>query len=121
LQLRVFKTMAANGISVDLINVNPSGVAYTVYDSETDRALRLLSELGYEPKAIRDCTKVSVIGGGMNGVPGVMATIIEALTEEDVGILQSADSNTTIWVLVRSADTAKAVNALHRKFQLHAN
>ncbi len=121
LQLRVFKTMAAHGISVDLINVNPSGVAYTVYDSETDRALRLLKELGYEPTANRDCTKVSVIGGGMNGVPGVMATIIEALTEEDVGILQSADSNTTIWVLVRSADTAKAVNALHRKFQLHAN
>ncbi|WP_309122973.1 aspartate kinase [Paenibacillus sp.] len=120
LQLRVFKTMAENGISVDLINVNPSGVAYTVYDAETERAIGLLKQLGYEPHAVKDCTKVSVIGGGMNGVPGVMAMIIEALTEEEVGILQSADSNTTIWVLVRSADTVKAVNALHRKFRLHA-
>ncbi|MCI3919481.1 aspartate kinase [Paenibacillus sp. TRM 82003] len=119
LQLRVFKAMASHGISVDLINVNPSGVAYTVNDAEADRAMALLQELGYEPTVIRDCTKVSVIGGGMNGVPGVMATIIEALTEEEVGILQSADSNTTIWVLVRSADTVKAVNALHRQFQLH--
>ena len=120
LQLRVFKSMAAHGISVDLINVNPSGVAYTVYESESDRAAALLKQLGYEPNVVKNCTKVSVIGGGMNGVPGVMATIIEALTEEGVGILQSADSNTTIWVLVRSEDTAKAVNALHRKFKLHA-
>lgn len=120
LQLSVFKSMANHGISVDLINVNPSGVAYTVNDAEADRAVGLLKGLGYEPKVIRGCTKVSVIGGGMNGVPGVMATIIEALTEEDVGILQSADSNTTIWVLVRSEDTVKAVNALHRKFKLHA-
>ncbi|WP_274361407.1 aspartate kinase [Paenibacillus thermotolerans] len=119
LQLRVFKAMAHNGISVDLINVTPSGVAYTVFDSEAERAAALLKELGYEPRIVPDCAKVSVIGGGMNGVPGVMATIIEALTEENVGILQSADSNTTIWVLVRASDTAKAVNALHRKFQLH--
>lgn len=119
LQLRVFKAMASHGISVDLINVNPSGVAYTVSDAEADRAIGLLRQLGYEPELVRDCAKVSVIGGGMNGVPGVMASIIEALTEEGVGILQSADSNTTIWVLVRSGDTAKAVNALHRRFQLH--
>lgn len=119
LQLRVFKAMASHGISVDLINVNPSGVAYTVMAAEADRAVNVLLDLGYEPAVIPDCTKVSVIGGGMNGVPGVMASIIEALTEEDIGILQSADSNTTIWVLVRSHDTVKAVNALHRKFHLH--
>ncbi|WP_199623334.1 aspartate kinase [Paenibacillus alkalitolerans] len=119
LQLRVFKAMAQHGISVDLINVTPSGVAYTVFDSEADKAATLLAELGLKPAIVQDCAKVSVIGGGMNGVPGVMATIIEALTEENIGILQSADSNTTIWVLVRGTDISKAVNALHRKFQLH--
>lgn len=119
LQLRVFKTMADHGISVDLISVYPAGVAYTVSDSEAERADALLRAQGCEPVIARDCAKVSVIGGGMNGVPGVMASIVEALTSEGVGILQSADSNTTIWVLVRSADTVKAVNALHRKFGLH--
>ncbi len=119
LQLRVFKAMAQHGISIDLINVNPSGVAYTVFTHEAERAASLLRELGMEPRIVSDCAKISVIGGGMNGVPGVMASIVEALTEEDVGILQSADSNTTIWMLVRSKDTVKAVNALHRKFQLH--
>lgn len=119
LQLKVFKTMAQHQISVDFINVNPSGVVYTVFDHEADRALRLLREQGYEPKHSSGCAKVSVIGGGMNGVPGIMAHIVEALTEDDIRILQSADSNTTIWVLVRGEDMVQAVRALHRKFDLH--
>jgi aspartate kinase len=118
LQLRVFKTMAQHQISVDFINVNPSGVVYTVFDQEADRAVKLLRSQGYEPRALRGCAKVSVIGGGMNGVPGIMARIVEALTEEDIRILQSADSNTTIWVLVQGEDMIKAVRALHQKFYL---
>jgi aspartate kinase len=52
-------------------------------------------------------------------VPGVMALIVEAITSEGVEILQSADSHTTIWCLVRGDDMARAVRALHAKFQLH--
>ncbi|KRF31874.1 aspartate kinase [Paenibacillus sp. Soil787] len=119
LQLRVFKTMALHQISVDFINVNPSGVVYTVFDHEAERALKLLRSQGYDPKAVSGCAKVSVIGGGMNGVPGIMAHIVEALTEEDIRILQSADSNTTIWVLVHGIDMIKSVRALHHKFNLN--
>ncbi|MFD0698327.1 aspartate kinase [Paenibacillus sp. GCM10027628] len=118
LQLRVFKSMAQHQISVDFINVNPSGVVYTVFDHEADRAIGLLESQGYEPKVLRGCAKVSIIGGGMNGVPGIMAHIVEALTDEDIRILQSADSNTTIWVLVHGEDMIKAVRALHHKFNL---
>ncbi|OXM84725.1 aspartate kinase [Paenibacillus rigui] len=119
LQLKVFKSMAQHHISVDFINVNPSGVVYTVFDHEAERALSILTELGYKPAYVSHCAKVSIIGGGMNGVPGIMAHIVEALTEEDINILQSADSNTTIWVLVRGTDMANAVRALHKRFQLH--
>lgn len=119
LQLRVFKTMALHQISVDFINVNPSGVVYTVFDHEAERALKLLRDQGYDPKAVSGCAKVSVIGGGMNGVPGIMAHIVEALTVEDIRILQSADSNTTIWVLVHGVDMIKSVRALHHKFNLN--
>ncbi|NRF91243.1 aspartate kinase [Paenibacillus frigoriresistens] len=119
LQLRVFKTMALHQISVDFINVNPSGVVYTVFDHESERALKLLRDQGYDPKAVSGCAKVSVIGGGMNGVPGIMAHIVEALTVEDIRILQSADSNTTIWVLVHGVDMIKSVRALHHKFNLN--
>ncbi|WP_223066824.1 aspartate kinase [Paenibacillus caui] len=119
LQLQVFKTMAANDISVDFINVTPAGVVYTVFDFEASRALDRLRELGLHPKALSGCAKVSVIGGGINGVPGIMAKIVEALAEKDISILQSADSNTTIWVLVHKQDMVQALRALHKKFELH--
>lgn len=121
LPLRVFKAMAQHLISVDFINVNPSGVAYTVFDHVADKAEALILELGYKPKLLRGCAKVSVIGGGMNGVPGIMAYIVEALTGEDIPILQSADSNATIWVLVPGEYMAAAVRALHKTFGLHKN
>lgn len=119
IQLKVFQSMAKNGISVDFINVNPSEIAYTVYDELADQAEQILRDLEMEPKLCRHCAKVSVIGAGIAGVPGVMAQIVEALTAEDIQIYQSADSHTTIWVLVRGEDMARSVRALHRKFGLH--
>jgi aspartate kinase len=116
MQLKVFKAMAERQISVDFINVNPSGVMYTVFDQEGDRAAATLRDMGFEPKLLPGCAKVSVIGGGIHGVPGIMAHIVEALTNEDISILQSADSNATIWVLVQGNDLVKAVRALHQTF-----
>ncbi len=119
LQLNVFKAMAQNQISVDFINVNPSGIVYTVFDHELDKAIRILHEMGYAPRTKPHCSKISIIGGGMNGVPGIMASIIEALTEANIEILQTADSNATIWILVRNEQMIKAIQALHYKFKLH--
>lgn len=119
MQLQVFQTMARNHISVDFINVTPSGALYTVFDRDAERALKLLNGAGFAPDIVPGCAKVSVIGGGMNGEPGVMAKIVEALTEQGIPIMQSADSNTTIWVLVRESDMVNALRSLHAKFELH--
>ncbi|KKC46711.1 MULTISPECIES: aspartate kinase [Paenibacillus] len=119
MQLQVFQSMARSGISVDFINVTPAGALYTVFDRDADKAVQVLQGLGFEPQTVNGCAKVSVIGGGMNGVPGVMARIVEALTEQGIPILQSADSNTTIWVLVREEHMGNALRALHAKFELH--
>jgi aspartate kinase len=119
LQMQVFKAMAENEISVDFINVNPIGVAYTVHDEVVEKAVGILQEMGYDPQLTRHCAKVSIIGAGMAGVPGIMARIVEALTHEDIQILQSADSHTTIWVLVKEVDMVRAVRALHKAFDLH--
>lgn len=119
LQLRVFKAMAAQHISVDFINVTPAGVVYTIREQELETALAQLHEMGLQAKVLRGCVKVSVIGGGMNGVPGIMAQIVEALSDADIPILQTADSNTTIWVLIEQKDLVCAVRSLHDKFNLH--
>lgn len=119
LQLKVFRTMAEHAISVDFINVTPDGVLFTVFDRDSGKAIAALQALGLKPKSRSGCAKVSVIGGGINGVPGIMSKIVEALSEHDIPILQSADSNTTIWVLVKKEDMAQALRALHSKFELH--
>lgn len=119
LQMRVFQAMAKHEISIDFINVNPSGLAYTVQDYLAPKARQILQEMGLQPELVENCAKVAVVGAGIAGVPGVMATIMEALTEEDIRVLQSADSHTTIWVLVHGDDMARAIRALHRKFELH--
>ncbi|MBL0388971.1 aspartate kinase [Tumebacillus sp. ITR2] len=119
MQRSVFRAMADNGISVDLINVNPRGVAYTVTDRDTTEAVRILRGLGFEPEVSKSCAKIAIVGAGIAGVPGVMALIVEAIVSEGIEILQSADSHTTIWVLVRGEDMVKSIRALHNKFQLH--
>ncbi|MGG5252896.1 aspartate kinase [Neobacillus sp. SM06] len=118
LQAEVFKAMANENISVDFINISPNAVIYTVTEEMTDRALNVLKQLGHEPGVERNCAKVSVVGAGIAGVPGVTANIVTALSEQGIRILQSADSHTTIWVLVKQEELIKSVNALHDAFQL---
>ncbi|WP_249727630.1 ACT domain-containing protein, partial [Bacillus paralicheniformis] len=82
----------------DLINISPTGVAYTVSDTVSSHAVKLLKNLGYEPIVTAHCAKVSIVGAGMEGYPGVTAKIVTALAEKGIQILQSAGSHTTIWV-----------------------
>nr|WP_263328655.1 aspartate kinase [Neobacillus sp. Marseille-Q6967] len=118
LQAEVFKAMANDRISVDFINISPNGVVYTVTDEMSSRAIEVLTQLGHEPVVEKHCAKVSVVGAGIAGVPGVTSKIVTALSENGIRILQSADSHTTIWVLVKQDDLVKSVNALHDAFRL---
>ncbi|MFA5383426.1 MAG: aspartate kinase [Eubacteriales bacterium] len=118
-QRRLFKSLALAEISLDFINVYPDRVVFTVREQFGRRATEILENEGFAPEIDQDCAKIAAVGGGMNGVPGVMAGIVEALTKEDIQILQSNDSNTTIWVLVKRSDMERAVRALHRRF-LHS-
>ena len=119
LQNDVFQSMEMNDISVDFININPDHIVYTVFHSELAKTKNILDDLGYPYEAIEECAKVSLVGAGMAGVPGVMARIVECLTSQNIQILQSADSHTTIWVLVKQGDMVNAVRSLHAKFELN--
>ncbi len=119
LQAEVFNAMANARINVDFINIYPNGLQFTVSDLDTDRAAVLLSDLGYPPQIERKCAKISVVGAGIAGVPGVTAKIVTPLASRGIQILQSADSHTTIWVLVKEDNLIEAVNALHEVFELY--
>lgn len=115
---KIFKGMALADISVDFISVQPENVLYTVRDELGNKAIGILKNMGFEPEAFPSCAKIALVGGGIADVPGVMANMVEALAESGVEILQSADSHTTIWVLVKKDQMVSAVQSLHKKFQL---
>ncbi len=116
--LAALETLAENGISIDLINLLPELLAFTVKEDAVDRAANLLAKLSFPVEVSRQCAKVSIIGAGMRGRPGVMARVVHALHGAGVDILQTADSHTTISCLVRREQMDRALRALHDEFGL---
>lgn len=114
----VFKAMSDHNISVDLINVFPDQIMFTIGQDMMQKATDTLRALGFEVTVVSGCAKVSVVGGGMREVPGVMAAFVEALAVNGISILQTVDSNASISVLVRQEFATQAVQALHEKFGL---
>ena len=114
----LFRALAEAGISVDLINVSPGQKCFCIDETAAGRAGTVLREMGLEPELRPGCAKVSVVGAGMRGRPGVMATVVEALARAGVPVLQSADSHVTISCLVPAAQMEAAVRALHQGFGL---
>ncbi len=118
IELSVFKAMAEEGISVDFINVQPDIIIFTVMNTQADHTREVLDQIGLQPAIELQCAKVAIVGAAMTGIPGVMAKVAEAMVENDIEILQSGDSYTNIWCLVSKENMAKAVKALHDKFEL---
>ncbi len=116
--IHVFRPLAEAGISVDMINVFPDRKSFIVDGKDAERAKELLERQGFRVDLRTGCAKVSVVGAGIRGVPGVMARVVEALHEAGIQILQTADSHLTISCLVRGEETARAARALHAKFGL---
>jgi aspartate kinase len=48
----------------------------------------------------------------------VVGRVMAAMSQSDIEILQSADSHSTITLLLHRGDMEKAVSALHKQFHL---
>lgn len=114
----LFESIAKARISIDMINIYLNQI-YFIIDFEFLNILdKVLKDLDYEYEFIQNCSKVTIIGTKMRGTPGVMAKMVSALSQEDIKILQTSDSHTTISCLIDSSYTNKAINALHKYFKL---
>jgi aspartate kinase len=114
----LFDMIATNSISLDMINVYPDSKVFIIDESQLGKLQMILDskKMSYEFK--RNCSKVTIIGNKMRGVPGVMAKAIRALSKYNIEILQTSDSHTTISCLIDSEYVNQAVNALHQEFEL---
>ena len=118
--LGVFSDIADANISVNFIDVRPNETTFVVETKYSTGVAEILSARGVAYQTSSDYAKVSVIGVGMTGKPGMMATVVDTLSNRNIAIFQSTDSQTSISVLVRREDEPEAVRSLHKAFSLGA-
>jgi aspartate kinase len=118
LGLAIFRDLAKAGISLDMIYVSPNRISFILEKHWAARAQAVLADFPVEVKIEPGMAKVSVVGAGMRGVPGVMAQVVAALHGAGVNILQTTDSHANISCLVREGEVEAAVQALHGQFEL---
>ncbi|MBU5425612.1 aspartate kinase [Tissierella pigra] len=114
----IFDSIANVGVSIDMINIYPNQIFFIIDEKDKKKLEDVLEKLRFKYELLENCTKVTLIGNRMRGVPGVMAKAVAALAKENIEILQTSDSHTTISCLIESKYTNRAVNGLHGYFEL---
>ena len=114
----IFQRLATAGVSVDLIFLSPDLIAFIIDEGKVEITQNVLTPLGLNVKIKMGFAKVSVVGAGMHGVPGVMARVVNSLEREGVRIFQTTDSHANISCLVLEEHIPQAVQALYGEFNL---
>ncbi|MGG7175976.1 aspartate kinase [Clostridium paraputrificum] len=114
----ILEIIAANSISLDLINIFPKEQIFTIPASAKEKVADMFKRLKINYTFTENCSTIAIVGAGMRGIPGVMAKILKALNESNVEVLQTADSHMTIWCLIHTEALGDAINGLHRAFKL---
>ncbi|MBJ7609915.1 MAG: aspartate kinase [Candidatus Dormibacteraeota bacterium] len=124
----VFGPLGESHVNVDIIvqNVSHSGhtdLSFTVAESDLNRAQpvldRIAADVGADGvDADRGIAKVTVVGAGILGTPGVCARIFETLAGELINIRMISTGEIRVTCIIDRDRVADAVRALHRAFEL---
>jgi aspartate kinase len=124
----VFGPLGESHINVDIIvqNVSHSGhtdLSFTLAESDLARAQPVLDGVvkavgaeGFD--ADRGIAKVTVVGSGILGSPGVCARIFEALANQSINIRMISTGEIRVTCIIDRDRIEDAVRALHRAFEL---
>ncbi|MEH2393112.1 MAG: aspartate kinase [Nostoc sp.] len=130
---KLFGLLAQHNISVDMIiqsqrcrvidGVPRRDIAFTVSQLDGENAKEMLTqvapELGWGEVVLDSAiAKVSIVGAGMVGQPGVAAKMFEALAEQQINIQMIATSEIKISCVVAQELGVKALQAIHAAFGL---
>lgn len=130
---KIFGTLARNNISVDMIiqsqrchvikGIPTRDIAFTVARVDAQAAQELLqkatAECGWGEVVLdMEIAKVSIVGAGMVGQPGVAAKMFESLSEEKINIQMITTSEIKISCVVAEEQGVKALKAIHTVFEL---
>ncbi|NEU80157.1 aspartate kinase [Nostoc sp. UIC 10630] len=130
---KLFGLLAQHNISVDMIiqsqrcrvidGVPRRDIAFTVSRIDGENAKKMLTqvaaELGWGEVVLDSAiAKVSIVGAGMVGQPGVAAKMFEALAQHQINIQMIATSEIKISCVVAQEQGVKALQAIHAAFGL---
>ncbi|MBE8970441.1 aspartate kinase [Nostocales cyanobacterium LEGE 12452] len=130
---KLFGLLAKHNISVDMIiqsqrcrvidGVPRRDIAFTVSRIDGENAKKMLTqvaaELGWGEVVLDSAiAKVSIVGAGMLGQPGVAAKMFEALAQQEINIQMIATSEIKISCVVAQEQGVKALQAIHAAFEL---
>ena len=126
--MSIFKELAEAKVNVDIViqsamREKRNDISFTIEENELDKLLPLLNGLVEKVGASgmsygRDVAKVSIIGAGMQSNPGVVAAMFEALAEVDINIQMISTSEIRVSCIIAENEAEKAVQQLHKKFNL---
>lgn len=124
---RIFDSLAKANITVDMI-VQSTGnekdrndIVFTVTRTDLGDAVEVLEklkeEMGFASVDVEaNVAKVSIVGAGMLGNPGIAAGMFGALAKHNINLLIISTSEITISCLIPKDDAQAAVNAVHEQF-----
>ncbi|WP_414513546.1 aspartate kinase [Nostoc sp. PCC 9305] len=130
---KLFGLLAKHNISVDMIiqsqrcrvidGVPRRDIAFTVSRIDGENAREMLTqvaaELGWGEVVLDSAiAKVSIVGAGMVGQPGIAAKMFEALAQHQINIQMIATSEIKISCVVAQEQGVKALQAIHAAFEL---
>ncbi len=130
---KLFGLLAQHNISVDMIiqsqrcrvidGIPRRDIAFTVSQMDGENAKQLLTqvaaELGWGEVVLDSAiAKVSIVGTGMVGQPGVAAKMFEALAQQQINIQMIATSEIKTSCVVAQDQGVKALQAIHTAFGL---
>jgi aspartate kinase len=125
---KIFTALAQENISVDMIIQSIHGgkvadLAFTVASGELKKALQVIKvaneKIGAKEILADDSVaKISLVGVGMVGAPGVAAKMFETLAENKINIQMISTSEIRISCVVDRKQAKKAVQVLHEAFEL---
>jgi len=117
----LFDALAKASVNVDtIVQVSAGEILFSAPSEDRIDAERTLARLGAEWSLRDDLGKVSVVGAGMKSHPGVAAKTFATLREHGVEPAVVTTSAIKIACHVRTDDVERAVQALHRAFELEA-
>ena len=130
---QIFSILAQHHITVDTIiqsqrcrvidDIPTRDIAFTVARKDAEIARDAISKsahlIGFREIIVDDAVaKVSVVGSGMLGQPGVAAKLFTALANENINIQMIATSEIKISCVVAQSDGVKALQVVHDAFNL---